>query len=369
MRQEHKQINIECLRIICALMVIAFHMIAQSSVLDVVNGANYVFAVFFHAGGRLACSVFVIIGAYFLVDLPFRSHRIIQLYMQTLVTVATVNVIIYCFFRSTLHPVDAVKLCTQIFPIFGKPYWFVSTYIFMLAISPILNLVSKASHLQNYRYLLIISSIGIVAIGSLPIMFSTSPFSGDLAWFCFLYLLTGEFKQRHIFYRVPQRVWGIIFLVSYVIACSVAIVCNRLKILWEYAWVLRFFYISTYQSFFAFCAAISLFGFFIHVKISSDVSCKMVETISPHTLGIFLIHQVPILYTNGWIWNDVFHIDQNAATAYFPLYCIGILITCVLTCFLADLVIGKICMTLMRILKIPQFVERLDKYIEVFHND
>ena len=363
--KRHKQANLELLRILCALMVIAFHMIAQSNILDNCSIGNYTFAVFFHAGGRLACSVFVIIGAYFLVDIPFHSYRILQLFVKTVITVAVIDVALFVFARDTVQSMSIVELVIQIFPFLGQPYWFVVAYICMLVLSPILNYIVNENRIQNYKCLLIVLSLCSVVVGSIPLIFKFSPFANDSLWFCFLYILTGELKHRGIFNIVSKWTWAFLFIVCYFSACGICLVCNQLKANWEYAWILRFFYISTYQSIFAFIAAISLFGLFLSINISNCKVSSIIEKISAHTFGIFLIHQVPLLWVNGWIWNRVFHIQQYAYQPYFPLYCFGVLLICFFICFCVDVLLEKLYILFNRITKIPQLAERLDQYIGV----
>lgn len=344
-------------------MVIAFHMIAQSDVLDNCSISNYVFSVFFHAGGRLACSVFVIIGAYFLVDIPFHTYRIAHLFIKTIITVAIIDFALLMFSENLAETVSITELIIQIFPIIGKPYWFIDAYIYMLILSPILNFILQKPEMQNYRYFLIVLSVAFILVGSWPATFELFPFSNDAIWFCFLYLLTGELKHHEIFNSIKKSTWAALFLICYLFSCGVSLVCNHLKSVWEYAWILRFFYISTYQSVFAFVAAVSLFGFFLHINISNNKLCAVIGKISSHTFGIFLIHQVPLLWLNGWLWNQVFHIKQYAYQSYFPAWCFLSLCICFFMCFIADLLLERLYDFLDRAIKISQLANKMDKYI------
>lgn len=361
--KQNKKINIELLRIVCALMVIAFHMIAQSDVLDNCSAENYVFSVIFHAGGRMACSVFVIIGAYFLVDIPFRTYRVIHLFLKTAVTVAAIDLLIALFANNLLETSSIGKLVLQIFPIAGKPYWFVDAYIYMLILSPILNRMLNEVRMQNYVKVLLILSMFFVVMGSHPSSFETFPFVNDTLWFCFLYLLTGKLKRMNFFNSISRGKWAALFIINYILICGICIICNNLKSTWEYAWILRFFYVSTYQSIFAFVAAISLFGWFLHIDISNNRICVAIETISRHTFGVFLIHQVPLLWKNGWLWNELFNIKEYAYTTWFPRKCFVSLVCCFCICFVLDILLEKIYVILSRAIKIPQLADELDKFI------
>lgn len=226
-----------------------------------------------------------------------------------------------------------------------------------------MNLLANESSKQKYRYLLLVFSGMFVIVGSSPATFKLSPFSNDLIWFCFLYLLTGELKHRGTFYLISKRAWAIAFWGCYFSACAIALVSDHLKAAWEYAWFLRFFYISTYQSIFAFVGAVSLFGFFLHIHISNHKICSIIERISHHTFGIFLIHQVPLLWRTGWLWNQVFHIRQYAYQPYFPAICFVSLIICFCGCLCVDMLLEKLCTICEHITRISQLAGRLDNYI------
>ena len=88
-----RQSNLEMLRILMAMSIIAYHMIAQSDAFAYVSGANFYFSLAFHGGGRLACSVFVLIGAYFLTDKPFRTKRFLRLWLKTVCVCLAVNIV------------------------------------------------------------------------------------------------------------------------------------------------------------------------------------------------------------------------------------------------------------------------------------
>lgn len=83
-RMKERQSNLELLRILCALFVLAFHLISQSDALGDLNTQNFTFSFFFHAGGRMACNVFVMIGAYFLTQKHVSFKQIFRLEFKTI---------------------------------------------------------------------------------------------------------------------------------------------------------------------------------------------------------------------------------------------------------------------------------------------
>lgn len=76
-----RQSNIELCRILAMLMIVAGHLAQQSGIMQR-EGINYKWAVILGSGSGIADNIFVMIGAYFLVDLSFKSQRIIKLYAE-----------------------------------------------------------------------------------------------------------------------------------------------------------------------------------------------------------------------------------------------------------------------------------------------
>ena len=57
-----------------------------------------------------------------------------------------------------------------------------------------------------------------------------------------------------------------------------------------------------------------------------------------HTLGVYIVHQIPILYSNGqgWIWKDAFKVNAYFNTNLFPLYSVLVTLLVFLICVVVD---------------------------------
>lgn len=91
-----RQSNLELLRILCIIFIIGDHFVGQSGVIET---SNLVLSFFYCAVtslSRVACSVFIIISAWFSTEKPFRIKRVIHTWLT--VIMYTVPITLYCMY-------------------------------------------------------------------------------------------------------------------------------------------------------------------------------------------------------------------------------------------------------------------------------
>jgi len=326
--KNERKSNFELLRILCCLFVISYHMIAQSNALASENGDNFLFSVIFHSCGRIAIAVFIMISSHFLVDTPFKIKRVLRVYLKTLLVCLFVTLAVWVL------PLDKTglhfdKAClVQLLPVVGVPYSFILGYMFLLLVSPILNLFLHDARYDTYRKRLIILFAILIGICSFPPFGKQAIFRSDELIFCFIYLLIGELKLKSkTLFKSNNMNLCIALLCLFGAICSV-LVFDKIKEVWPYAWEIRFFYISVYQSILPFGCALFLFEYFRRLEVGQ---IQAINWFGKRTFGVFLIHQVPILYQNGWLRNRVFHLSEYFGTSEFIPYCYFVLF-CVFFC-------------------------------------
>lgn len=328
--------NLELLRFLMTLFVITYHLIAQSDALGSGNELNFVFSCFFYAGGRMACVVFVMISAYFLVDQKFKFERILRLEFKTILIAVLVNLVVACISPATVAGMGTKDFISQFFPLLGRPYWYIQEYLFVLLASPFLNAILHSERLKKYRKAILAFLLVSIIISSIPPLYSNSLLSNDFVAFCAIYFRIGELKpilkvQNR---RSAQFLSGLSFLLCYILMCCSAIYFNTIKEYCAYAWEIRFFYIKNYQTLLSIGAALSLFGFFLNTQIGNN---KAINFLGRHSTGVYLLPQVPLLYYSGWLWLNVFHIDRLFNnTTLFPVYCVFVVAVVAAVSLLCD---------------------------------
>lgn len=145
--------NLELLRIIAILAIIAYHFEVQCiRKIIPTDTIQYCFAMFLGSFGRTGVNIFVLIGAWFLIDLPFRSMRVVRLYLATILYTVPITLIIL-FLGVKSDGVSGKELFAAFTPFTSGPLWFVSCYLFLLLVSPFLNILIHTLSPHMYRTL------------------------------------------------------------------------------------------------------------------------------------------------------------------------------------------------------------------------
>lgn len=202
--------NLELCRIASMVMIILNHVVSLSGILD--GGgfhANTLLSLFFLLGGKFGTNVFVIIGLYFLADQKqFQTRRIARIWLQTLFYLIALNIVDVLVFSSQISAKTWLK---SFFPIFGRSYWFASSYIILLFLLPLLNKIYERLKI-GWRHIL----AGTMLFSILPTLTFNGSLFGDLpvvrlifkllqfgpVWFSFLYFLVRYLKAH------PQIIGG-----------------------------------------------------------------------------------------------------------------------------------------------------------------
>lgn len=184
-----RQSGLELLRILCMLFIIADHYAGQSgaAVYDTLPQA-LLFALL-GAGSRIGCSIFVMIGAWFLCVQPFRTRRVLNLWLS--LWLYTVPLTILCYFVPGSN-VGLGTLRWAVFPVSTKQLWFVAAYVVLLLLSPALNLVLHTAPRRTLRGLL--AGFGVLLVGYSTLFAEDGVFSDVLWTFAYEYLLIGYLR-------------------------------------------------------------------------------------------------------------------------------------------------------------------------------
>ena len=139
--------NIELLRIISMLLIIAYHATRNGFAKADQPLVVYSSGVILGSWGLLGVDLFLIISAWFLTSQNFRLYKVISIVFQTFTWVLGYSILYIVFDCFYLHRgitgavIDCfIKSLEGIFqPFWCEFYWFIATYFFMLLLSPFLR--------------------------------------------------------------------------------------------------------------------------------------------------------------------------------------------------------------------------------------
>lgn len=321
LKSHTRQSGLELLRILCMLFIIADHYAGQSGAALYDTLPHALFFALLGAGSRMGCSIFVMMGAWFLCTQPFRTRRVLNLWLS--LWLYTVPLTLLCFFV----PGSGVGLGTlrwAIFPVSTKQLWFVAAYLVLLLLSPVLNLLLHTAPRRTLRGLL--CAFGVLLVGYSTLFAEDGVFSDVLWTFAYEYLLVGYLRlyPDNRLSRAMQSWQAPVLALLF----TAALTALRGAALWQGVDGKPMQYLEYYRT--ALCSAPNLLcalAFFFFFKNLAIGSLPGINTVASATLGVYIIHQTPAVM--GLLWNGIFHSAQHPGSAGYALFVIaGVFVAC-----------------------------------------
>lgn len=314
--------NFELLRIIAMLMIVALHAVTQSGAMEMqpLLSLNWHISAFVRTGGRVAVTIFIILGAWFLVDSKFKFQRIVRIFLQTVFWGGGITFL--CLVAG-----EAISLKYKIgwmFPVMFRLVWFTSFYIILLSLSPYLNIFYRLKNTAQKILLVILSYITVImptlVIGKDAAYYST------LLYMVFVYLLTGYIKKHinSVNWLQSKHKMMLFAVMSYIGLYVFSVSCAYLESVYPaYNNVLHkmiFYYSDHFETVPALFCAYSIFFAFRLIEIPYN---RFINYASSLTLGVYIIHQIPSFYP--LLWNKIFMMQSYFFSVFWGGYLLGVI--------------------------------------------
>ena len=295
----YRQSNIELLRIICILFIICFHIVYHNDWSNVNGvGNNGVFdpeylssGVFILQSilplGIIAVDVFVLITGYFLIySNKIKIEKTLKLWIQMLFYSLTIVAVFFFCFGLDL---TVEKIFRAITPVSSNIWWFCSSYLFLLLLSPFINtIVANVDERKMAMLLLLLLVLWFI----IPLITGNRNQGNELLWFIIIYLIGGLIRKKKDNYQRKPSVYFSYALLIYIITVGLIIVFDYYDPI-----IYKFDHISAIvfrNSIVCLLAAIFVFLAFNNMKIKNNRAINYVASL---TLGIYLLHEHPLVYT------------------------------------------------------------------------
>ncbi len=327
-----KSSNIELLRIIAMVMIIAHHYCLHGvfsfwhTNSNLICYINNILLSIISMGGKIGVDIFVLITGYFMITKNFNFSKVIKLYLKTLVYSLLILGIAYIYGE---HHVPSNILNSSLFPFGGNAYWFITAYIMLYILTPYLNRFILTSKKTMLNLLMITTTIFWVIIPTFT--YADYCFS-NLIWFIYLYFVGAAIRLKtfaNIFIDKKLfkflSVLSCIFLLGYVI-----VICSDKEVnLWNTIKP------AGMQTIFILSIAVFMFNLFKDLQINYN---KFINFISASVLGVYLFHDNNIV--RPFLWQVVVRPYEYMYKPYMILYLASI----VLIIFLFGIIIDKFIM-------------------------
>lgn len=317
--------NFELLRIIAMFLIVAGHFAAQTQAVSNTTGANCLIALYFGSASRIAVNLFLMIGAWFMVDSDFKSKNVISLYSETWFYSVTFTIFAIGMEPSLLSGKTLIK---GVLPYTTISFWFVTIYIDLLLIAPFLKKAFLLSRL-NLKNLVVVLFY-IVVVMSTVHGFMDTVFCA-LIYFAFCYLFIGYYKKYLVNKMGGASLLLICAIAIYSLMVATQYVCiqNEGKL---FALINKAVsqYLSDYKSLPNFIIALLTFTAFAKMKIDSN---KVINRVAKSAFAVYVMHQVPAFY--NVMWFKIFKADLWYGSSKYILFYIS---TCIVIYIVAVIV-------------------------------
>ena len=181
--------NLELLRILCMLLIIGDHLTGQGGIADYTTLPSSFAFCLIGCGSRIACSVFVLIGGWFLCEQPYKTRRPLSLWLS--LWLYTVPVTLLCKLAGLDVSWGALRWAA--FPASTRQLWFISDYLLLLLCVPLLNRLLRGLSRPAHRGLLAVLAVPLIVY---PTLFGENGAVSDTAWmFLYEYLLIAYLRR------------------------------------------------------------------------------------------------------------------------------------------------------------------------------
>ena len=301
MTESKRNYSLDLLRLIAMFMVVCLHILNHGEVMSIANGKVYYILMGLRNLCIVAVNLYVMISGYFLVTQKFRPSKLIRLYIEVIFW--GLAGFIFGIISGTTEFSVKTLIFGVMFPFSSGYYWFVSAYVILYLLSPILNFIIKK--LTRKQHLAV--CLGLLFFFSLwkDVFIFWNVFNMDdgysFGWFIVLYFV-GSYLRLH----ADPKKWKLSWVWYFVIAAfmtAVATVATLLPGDAEAVVVSVFDRITQYNSILVTLAAMFLFVTFLKFEIKGKVPQKIIGLVAPAALGVYLIHDNR--YVRDYLWQNI----------------------------------------------------------------
>ena len=289
--------NLELLRILCMLLIIGDHLTGQGGIADYTTLPSSFAFCLIGCGSRIACSVFILIGGWFLCEQPYKTRRPLSLWLS--LWLYTVPVTLLC--RLAGLDVSFGALRWAAFPASTRQLWFISDYLLLLLCVPLLNRVLRGLPHTAHRGLLAVLAVPMILY---PTLFGENGIVSD--------------PENRLARLLQNRAAAL------ALGLGLPLVNTAIRAVLETRGLTdgkAFQYVAYYRTALGalpnLLAALALFYLFKNL----DLGCvRWVNALSGTTLGVYILHQVPAF--RNFLWNGLLQAQAHHGSVVYTLFAI-----------------------------------------------
>ncbi len=296
MKTENKRLaNMELLRIVAMIMVVMLHYLGKGNLLPSMApdmGANAYTAWILESLCIISVNLYVLISGYFLVESKFKAGKVVRLICQVLFYTVLVTIASLALGFVQIENMDLYNIMLNVVPYQMEHYWFMSAYLLMYLLSPLLAIGVKSVSKRQLQVIIIAFLFFMCFEKSiLPVSYGLAENGYNETWFICLFLVAAYIRLYGLAWL--KKPWRSLLLY---VACAGMVFLESMTLHTIYLKTGRLDQILNvayhYNNVFVFLASVGCFCFFLYgVQIKEGIFSKVICKIAPYTLGVYLLHE------------------------------------------------------------------------------
>ncbi len=349
---KERNYGVDLLRIVAMFMVLFLHILGNGGILFEVKvlSPHGIVAWFFEMATFSAINCYGVISGYVSVNARYKYSNLALLWLQV-AGYSFIITLIYHLRYPLAIPFSSVTEALS--PVSYKLYWYVTAYVGMFLLIPILNRAALSFTKKQFKTTLIIL---FVALSVLPALYEedifTTAWGYSTIWLCFLYLI-GAYIKLHGFFKNSIKISLVIYTMCTLFSWLVKLWEESVSTEGKYADLATGF-IAQYTSPTVLLSGVALFVVFSQLKLPK-FSHTLIKIISPCAFGVYIIHAHPLLWDRLITYRYASFINHN------PLVMMLLVFLVALCMFVAFSFVDFIRLLIFRILHLKPLLEKAEK--------
>lgn len=337
--------NIELLRIVAMLAIIAHHYVVGSTVMELFDPlhptANQIFFQLWGMWGKTAINVFVLITGYFMCESRLTAKRYCKILFEIVFYSWIMWFLLSVFGYDTITwkgAINRIFLCG----ITANPNGsFVGGFMWMYLMIPVMNVYIHAASKRN-----LFSFVGILlAMFTLCGTFLNANVYHHVFWYVTLYFVAAIIRIHPFKWMGRNIVCMPLFLGAMLLSVLSVLTFDFIGWrLYDAAWVYKWQYmVSDSHKILAFTVALLAFLVFKNLRMPQS---RLINVVASTTFGVLLIHNA----TDGmriWLWQDFVNVPAAysmplpSLIGYSVVVMLGVFVVCSALDYLRICIVGS----------------------------
>ena len=313
--------NIELLRIIGMLMIIAHHYVLNSGIIDAFEvgstSMNYVFLTLWGMWGKTGINIFILISGYFMCTSSLTIRRYCKVFLEWALYNFGIYLIMLIAGYETAGPKRIFDLFFFFFIYANRSGCFVYSFLIFYLFIPFINILIRSMTKAEFKNFVLLL---LFVFTILSTFFFNKAIFGEVFWFIAVYFWGAYLRLYPPVWSESIKTSRRLFALSLVITFASVVFMIMMGAVIKKGSPFYFLYDANKLG--AVLVSVMMFVTFKNLSIGYS---KLINLIAKTTFGVLLIHA----NSSAWrefMWVDLLHVNTFYSLPLFVLVCRSILI-------------------------------------------